>query len=197
MADISEKAILHRYLQSGRDAVLWKLEGLSSYDVRRPLVPTGTNLLGLVKHLAGVEIGYFGETFGRPFAEDLPWMAEDAEPNADMWATVAESEESIIDLYRRVWAHSDATIDELPLGAAGTVAWWADDRSRVSLQQVMVHVIADTQRHAGHADILRELIDGAVGLRRDNDNMPPADAGWWQSYRDRLEQTARDAGAPM
>lgn len=195
MTDLSEKAILHRYLRSGRDAVLWKLDGLSSYDVRRPVVPTGTNLLGLIKHLASVEAGYFGATFQRPFEGDMPWMAEDAEANADMWATSSESRESIIGLYRRVCAHSDATIDQLPLDAVGRVAWWAEDRSRVTLHQILVHMIAETQRHAGHADILRELIDGTVGLRQDNDNLPPVDAAWWQSYRDRLEQTARDAGA--
>ena len=65
------KAKLHEYLQTGRDALLWKLDGLSEYDVRRPVVPTGTNLLGLVKHVASVEAGYFGATFGRPFAEPL------------------------------------------------------------------------------------------------------------------------------
>src|SRR5690606_5799381 len=110
MSASDDKAVLHRYLRAGREAILWKLDGLSEYDVRRPLVPTGTNLLGLVKHLAGVEAGYFGETFARPFPEDLPWMEDDAETNADMWATPDESRESIIELYRRVMAHSDATI---------------------------------------------------------------------------------------
>ena len=76
---------LRRYLQRGREALLWKLDGLSEYDVRRPLVPTGTNLLGLVKHVASVESGYLGETFGRPFPEALPWLDDGAEANADMW----------------------------------------------------------------------------------------------------------------
>ena len=74
MADPDPKADLHRYLQRGREAVLWKLDGLSEYDIRRPMVPTGTNLLGLVKHLASVELGYFGEVFGRPSGEPLPWF---------------------------------------------------------------------------------------------------------------------------
>jgi len=81
------KADLHRYLQDAREALLWKLDGLSEYDIRRPLVPTGTNLLGLVKHVASVEFGYFGDCFGRPFDEPMPWLEDDAEPNADMWAT--------------------------------------------------------------------------------------------------------------
>jgi hypothetical protein len=107
MAGSDPKADLHRYLQIAREAVLWKLDGLSEYDVRRPMVPTGTNLLGLVKHLASVEQGYFGDTFGRPSGEALPWLEEDAEPNADMWATADESRQQIVDLYRRTWAHSD------------------------------------------------------------------------------------------
>ena len=93
------------------EALLWKLDGLSEYDVRRPLTPTGTNLLGLVKHVASVEAGYFGETFGRPFGEPLPWFDDGAEPNADMWATADESREDIVGLYQRAWAHSDATIE--------------------------------------------------------------------------------------
>src|ERR671928_2229485 len=98
MSEEDLKAQLRGYLQVGRDALLWKLEGLGEYDVRRPLVPTGTNLLGIVKHVASVEAGYFGETFGRPFDEPLPWLAEDAEPNADMWATAEESREDNVGL---------------------------------------------------------------------------------------------------
>ena len=101
------------YLQAGREALLWKLDGLSEYDIRRPMVPTGTNLLGLIKHVASVELGYFGDTFGRPSGERLPWLEDDAEPNADMWATAEESREQITGLYRRAWAHSDATIGAL------------------------------------------------------------------------------------
>ena len=117
MAGSDPKADLHRYLQTARDVLLWKLDGLSEYDVRRPLTPTGTNLLGLVKHVASVEFGYFGATFGRPADEPLPWYADDAEPNADMWATADETREQIVGLYRRAWAHSDATIAALALDA--------------------------------------------------------------------------------
>jgi uncharacterized damage-inducible protein DinB len=187
------KSDLHRYLQAARDALLWKLDGLSEYDIRRPLTPTGTNLLGLVKHVASVELGYFGETFSRPHGESLPWFVEDAEPNADLWATAGESREEIVGLYRRSWAHADATIDALALDAAGHVPWWQPERSEVTLHRILVHMIAETHRHAGHADIVRELIDGATGMRADNDNMPPVDEAWWESYRGRLEQTAREA----
>lgn len=185
---------LHRYLQAARDALLWKLDGLSEYEIRRPLTATGTNLLGLVKHLAGVEAGYFGETFGRPFGEPLPWMEDDAEDNADMWATADESRDDIVGLYRRVWQHADSTIDTLAVDATGRVPWWPDERSEVTLHQILVHVIAETNRHAGHADIVRELIDGEVGMRDGNLNLPSGDQEWWASYRKRLEQTARQAG---
>jgi uncharacterized damage-inducible protein DinB len=162
---VDEKAALRQYLQQGREVLLWKLEGASEYDVRRPLTPTGTNLLGLVKHVATVESGYLGAVFGRPFGEDLPWLADGAEPEADLWATGAESREPIAALYRRVGAHSDATIDALGLDAVGHVLWWPGDRSTPTLHRVLVHVIAETHRHASHADIVRELVDGTVGLR--------------------------------
>jgi uncharacterized damage-inducible protein DinB len=190
----SQKADLSRYLQIARDALLWKLDGLSEYDIRRPLVSTGTNLLGLVKHVASVEAGYLGDTFGRPFGEPLPWFDDDAEPNADMWATADESRDQIVRFYHRVWANSDETIEALPLDAEGQVAWWPEERRSVTLHRILLHMIAETNRHAGHADIVRELIDGTVGLRQDSDNMAPGDEAWWAAYRDRLERVAREAG---
>jgi uncharacterized damage-inducible protein DinB len=195
MTGSDPKTDLRRCLQDGRDALLWKLEGISEYDARRPVVPTGTNLLGLVKHVASVEAGYLGDTFGRPFDEPLPWLADSAEPNADMWATAEESRDQIVGLYHRVWAHSDATIDALPLDATGRVPWWPEDRSEVTLHRILVHMIAETHRHAGHADVVRELVDGAAGLRKSNDNMAPGDRAWWESYRSRLERAAREASS--
>ncbi|MGH3478490.1 MAG: DinB family protein [Pseudonocardiaceae bacterium] len=194
MTGSDAKADLCRYLQAAREALLWKLDGLSEYNIRRPMVPTGTNLLGLIKHVASVELGYFGDTFGRPSDEPLPWFEDDAEPNADMWATADESREQIVGLYRRAWAHAETTIDTLELDAIGHVPWWPDVRSEVTLHRILVHVIAETNRHAGHADIIRELIDGAVGLRDGNDNMAPGDQAWWESYRSRLERVAQEAG---
>ncbi|MFI9815427.1 DinB family protein [Saccharothrix variisporea] len=190
---MDQKSTLRRYLQSARDAILWKLDGVSEYDARRPVTPTGTNLLGLVKHLSAVEIGYFGESFDRPFPESFPWLADDAEPNSDLWATADESREDIVGLYRRVWAHSDATIETLDLDALAHVAWWPEGRNRVSLHFVLVHVISETSRHAGHADIVRETIDGAAGLRKDASNLPDDDPAWWESYRAKLERAAREA----
>ncbi|MGH3366664.1 MAG: DinB family protein [Nocardioidaceae bacterium] len=194
MTGSDPKADLHRYLKAGREAMLWKLDGLSEYDVRRPMTPTGTNLLGLVKHLASCELGYFGDTFARPSDVPKPWFEDDAGPNADMYATADESRESIVGLYHHARAHSDTTIDTLSLDAIGHVPWWVEDRREVTLHRILVHMIAETERHAGHADIVRELIDGATGLRKDNDNMPSSDQAWWDGYRHRLERVAREAG---
>ncbi len=194
MAQSDPKADLHRYLQIAREALLWKLEGLGDYDIRRPMTPTGTNLLGLVKHVASVEIGYFGETFGRPFEGSLPWFDEGAEPNADMWAAADESREYIVGLYHQSWAHADVTIESLPLDAVGQVPWWPEERREVTLHKILIHMIAETDRHAGHADIVRELIDGAAGLRVDNDNMAPGDSAWWDEYLRRLQTVAEQFG---
>jgi len=110
-----------------------------------------------------------------------------------MWATADESREEIVDLYHRVWVHSDATIASLELDAIGHVPWWPEEHSTVTLHRIVVHMIAETDRHAGHADIVRELIDGAAGLRDGNDNLPGGDAAWCENYRVRLEGAALDA----
>ncbi|MEU3411908.1 DinB family protein [Streptomyces sp. NPDC006658] len=196
MIESDPKADLLRYLREARDALVWKLDGLSEYDIRRPLTPTGTNLLGLVKHVAGVELGYFGDTFGRPFFEGEPppwWYTRETEPNADMWATADESREEIVGLYRRAWEHSDSTITTLALDATGHVPWWPEERREVTLHHALVRVLCDTQRHAGHADIVRELVDGSVGYAPDKGSLPPEDQAWWEGHRHRLERAARDA----
>ena len=189
-ADHDPKALLHRYLRVAREALLWKLDGLSEYDIRRPLVPTGTNLLGLIKHVASVSLDYFGTVFDRPGGEPMPWLDDDAVPNDDMWATADESREQILGLWERAWAHSDSTIDSLELDTIGHVPWWAPN-DEVTLQWILVHMVAEINRHAGQADIVRELIDGTAGLRADVDNLAPGDAAWWRAYRDRLDQVAQ------
>ncbi|ANS70319.1 hypothetical protein SLINC_8095 [Streptomyces lincolnensis] len=193
MTATEPKSDLRFYLQTARDALLWKLDGLSEYDIRRPLTPTGTNLLGLVKHTASMEVGYLGDTFARPFEEPLPWLDEDAEPNADMWATADQSRTYIVELYQRAWAHADATIEALPLETVGRVPWWPSGRDEVTLHHAAVRVIADTHRHAGHADILRESLDGAVGMNQGNTSMPSSDPAWWEKHRERLERAAEEA----
>lgn len=197
------KGTLKSYLQGGRESLLWKLDGLSEYDIRRPLVPTGTNLLGLVKHLAHSEFTWLGTTFGRPPPEPaaVAMTGEGRssktlrrEPNADMWARADESRERIAELYRRAWAHSDATIEGLELDAVGRVPHWPEHQNEVTLHQALVHLIVETQRHAGHADIIRELIDGAVGLLKDHANLPQVERDWWVGHHDRVQRAAEEAG---
>jgi uncharacterized damage-inducible protein DinB len=151
-----EKENLHFSLNRHRDVVLWKIEGLDDEDLRRPMTPSGTNLLGLVKHLAAVEYGWFCETFGRE-TEPLPFVEED--PDADLRVTAQEAAADIVAFYGRARAAADKAIEELDLEATGT-AWSGDT---VSLRWVLIHMIEETARHTGHMDILRELIDGATG----------------------------------
>jgi hypothetical protein len=193
MATNEDKDTLHQYLGEGRTALRWKLEGLGEYDLRRPLTPTGTNLLGLVKHVASMEALYFGEVFDLPFGESLPWLGDEAESNADFWATTEESAQDIIGFYDRACAHADATIAALDLHAIGHVRWWGG--AEVTLHKILVHMVAETHRHAGHADIVRELVDGEVGILPDDSNMVDEDEAWWAGYLERLEATARAAGS--
>jgi uncharacterized damage-inducible protein DinB len=186
------KSVLHRYLRLAREAMVWKCSGLSEYDLRRPLTATGTNLLGLVKHLASVEVGCFAWAFDRPLGETFWWLVDDAEPNADMWATEDEPSQEIFGVYERARAHADTTIEDLPLDGPGLVPW--REPSDVTLHEMLVHMIAETHRHLGQADILRESIDGSVGYYQENDNLPAMDKNWWTAYRDRLERVARQVG---
>jgi len=179
-------ADLQRYLQQGRDGLLRSLDGVPEYDARRPLVPSGTNLLGLVKHVAGVELGYLVESVGRE-APVLPWNADGSVwEGADMWALAGESRQYLVDLYRSVWALTDASIAELPLDAPASVAWWAAERRETTFGHLLVRVVAETAQHAGHADILRERFDGQGG--RDHDAM--GDEETWSEYVSRIQAAA-------
>ncbi|GAA4516363.1 MULTISPECIES: DinB family protein [Nonomuraea] len=192
MIDDFAKDNLHGRLRRDREALLWKLDGLSEYDARRPLTATGTNLLGLVKHVASVEARYFGEVFDRPSPEPLPrWQDSDG---SDLWATEDETRDQIIGFYRRTWEHSDATIVELPLDAPGHVPWWPEPYPNTNLFAVMVHVLGESNRHAGHADILREGLDGRTGMRPEHEKQIDEEAR--AAYRAKIEQVAR-AAAPM
>ena len=186
MIDELAKATLQEELQFTRQALVWKLDGLSEYDIRRPLTATGTNLLGLVKHLATWEARYLGEIFGRPFPEPLPrWQDSDG---SDLWVTPDETRNGIISFYQRAWEHADATITELPLDAPGHVPWWP--RPHVTLFTIVVHVLNDTTRHAGHADILREQLDGRTGVAAGYEEQidTAARAAHWA----RVEKAAQD-----
>ncbi|MGC5530239.1 DinB family protein [Streptomyces sp. SR-10] len=189
MIDKFAKDNLHSRLRRDRDALLWKLDGLSEYDARRPLTATGTNLLGLVKHLATVEARYFGEVFGCPFPEPLlRWQDHDG---SDQWAAEDETRDQIVGFYRRTWEHADATIDELPLDAPGHVPWWSEPHPNTNLFAVMTHVLSETVRHAGHADILREGLDGRTGLRAEHEQRIDEEAR--AAYCAKIERAARAA----
>lgn len=151
-----EKESLLASLDRHRDVVLWKLEGLDDEQLRRRMTPTGTSLLGLVKHLACVEYGWFCETFGRP-VEKIIQNPDD--PEEDLRIEPHESTADVLGYYQRARAAADQVVAELGVEEEGT-AWFGD---AVSMRWVLIHMIEETARHAGHMDILRELIDGAVG----------------------------------
>lgn len=185
MTDI--KQVLHERLAVARAAVLASVEGVGEHDLRRPLTPTGTNLIGLVKHLAGVEQVYFGDSFGRPAPDVLPWVADGAVwDGADMWATADESSEGIVALYRRACAHSDVTIAALDVDRSGQVPHWPDDKAATTLGYLLVWVVSETAQHAGHAEIVRELVDGRAGADTSGDGTD------WAAYTARV-QAAADA----
>ncbi len=185
-----DKAVLVTYLLRGRDALVWKLEGLSDLDVRRPLTPTATNLLGLVKHVAGVTAGYFGESWDRPLPEPLPWLDDGAEDGADMWATAEESRGDVLGLWHRAWAHALVTIESHHLHDRGTVAHWPEDRRHPTLLHLLTHMIAELERHAGQADILREQLDGAIGIRPGSGGTVSADGQLWATHHARVQAAA-------
>jgi hypothetical protein len=187
MIDQFAKEYLHSDLRDVRETMLWKLEGVGEYDARRPLTSTGTNLLGLIKHLTITEAWYFGEVFERPFPERLPY----ADRGADMWATEGEARVEIVERYKRVWEHSDATIAALDIDAPGHVPWWP--RPDVKLFNILVHVLTETNRHAGHADILREQLDGAVGTNAESAALHGRDATFWENHRAKVERAAKAA----
>jgi hypothetical protein len=188
MIDDFAKAYLHNDLRWIREVMVAKLDGLSEYDVRRPLTLSGTNLLGLIKHLATWEARYLGEVFDRPFPEPLPRWDDESQYDTAMWATEHETRAEIIDRYRRVWDHADATINALPIDAPGHVPWWP--RPDVKLFNVLVHRLTETSRHAGHADILREQLDGTVGDSGASVTQP-ADAAFWADQWARIERAAK------
>jgi hypothetical protein len=180
---------LHRYPQEGRDCVVRSLEGLSEYDVRRPPVPSGTNLLGLVKHLTGIELGYLGACVGRPSPVTLPWEDDGSVwQSGDMWATADQSRDYLLDLYRRAWQHSDESLETLTLDAPASVLWWPEDHRETTFGELVVRVLDETAHHAGHCDVVRELIDGRGG----GDQGDIGDEAWWTAYVAKI-QAAADA----
>ncbi|HET6707338.1 DinB family protein [Amycolatopsis sp.] len=189
MIDEFAKNYLHGDLREIREEMIGKLDGLGEYDIRRPLTATGTNLLGLVKHLTLTEARYFGDIFGRPYPEPMPRWDDLEARGKDMWATEHETRAEIIDGYRRAWQHSDATIAELAIDAPGHVPWWP--RPDVLLFNILVHVLTETNRHAGHADILREQLDGSLATDGHRD------AEFWAARHAAVERAAQAAKSPL
>ncbi len=178
---------LQRYLQEARDGVLASLDGLSEYGMRRPMTPSGTNLLGIVKHLTGVEFAYLGDSVGRPAPVSLPWVEDESIwDGADMWAAAGEGSEYLIGLYRTAWQHSDESISLLDLGAPARVAWWPAERQQTTFGSLLVRVVAETAQHAGHCDIVRESIDGRA--RSGHDEI--GDKPFWEAYVARIQAAA-------
>ncbi len=184
MPDLKDE--LHRKLQAGRATLVSKLEDLSEYDRRRPMTPTGTNLLGLVKHLAGLEYLYLGESLGHPAPETMSWIADGSIwQGADMWARPDESSDYITGLYGRACAHADGVIASLDLDAPATVPHWPSDRRDTTLGVLLIRMVAETAEHAGHADIVRELIDGKGGP-----DQKDIDDETWRAYVAQVQAAA-------
>jgi uncharacterized damage-inducible protein DinB len=178
---MDEKDWLLDRLTSVREALLWKLEGLGEAEARRPRTPTGTNLAGLVKHCSIVEQGYFGHILGRDPRIVMSWSDPDPQPNAELFLSADERIAQVIEDYRRVAAYVDATVRELPLDTPAVVPWWGSDP--VTLRALLVHVLSEVARHAGHADILREQLDATAGQRPGSDGLEVPPEGWASHVR--------------
>ena len=188
MTAFAISADLQHYLQEGRDAMVRALDGLCEYDVRQPMTRTGTNLLGLVKHLTGVELGYLSTSVGRP-APSLPWEEDGSVwEDGDMWARADESREWVLGLYRTAWEHTDRSVADLPLDHPAAPPWWPEETRSTTFGHLLVRVVAETAQHAGHADILRETIDGRAG----GDPQRLGDDAHWARYVAQV-QAAADA----
>ena len=147
---------LVRYLDTYRGIIVFKAKGVERSTGIEPLVPSGTSLLGIVKHLAYVERWWFQAVLGQREVE-FPWSEDD--PDADWKIEPEESVDDIIDLYLGECAESQAILEEI--GSLDDLFPQGDDE--ISARRVVIHMIEETARHAGHADILRELIDGSTG----------------------------------
>ncbi len=151
----SERELLTTFLDYHRQTLLWKAEGLSDADLRRMMTPSGLSLLGLIKHLAYVERSWFQHVFA---GEDVsfPWTKED--PEADFRIESDETTQAIFTLYQ---AEAKRSREIVAASSLDDTAHRGKDKP--SLRWIMIHMIEETARHNGHADLMREAIDGQTG----------------------------------
>lgn len=186
-------AQLREYLNDAREAILWKCEGLSDAQARKPLTPTGTHVMGLLLHLALTESQYFISCLGREIENPIIRgiiNAEDAQG-----AFLPPPKLTLVDvvkIYRETTAAADAVLDELELDSPAVVQWWIKHR-HTTVERLLVHMIAESHRHAGHLDIVREQLDGFVGLRPSAPNIPDLTPAQWEEQRHRLKELADGA----
>lgn len=192
----STATLLREYLNDAREAVIFKAAKLSEELARRPMTPTGTHILGVVHHLAVTEYGYFGLCLNRNVDNEyISKLLEIDDPQADFLPPAEFSVAQIIDLYRQSISFAETGFDQLELESPAEVPWWNKHR-RTTLERLMVHMIAETSRHAGHLDIVRELLDGLAGLRPEAMNLPDYSPDQWLEQRRVIEDIARRKVTP-
>ena len=152
----SERELLIEYLDWYRAAIHRKIEGASDETLRKKIVPSETTLLGIVKHLAWVEIWWFQMVLS---GRKVRYPGSKDDRDADWRIESHETTEEIVAFYRDACAESRRIVDE-----AQDLDMESKRRGTTyNLRRIMIHMIEETARHAGHADILRELIDGTTG----------------------------------
>lgn len=155
-----ERPMLESFLDHYREVVVAKVRGVSEDDARRRLVPSLTTLGGLLRHLRRAEMSWFEHRLPATPLEDLPylqWVLEDQD--RDFLVQPEDTVASLIADYQHQCDRSREIAGNHGLDHVVT----HPERGRLSLRWIYIHMIEETARHAGHADILREQIDGAVG----------------------------------
>ncbi|MGP5015737.1 DinB family protein, partial [Glutamicibacter ardleyensis] len=180
------------YLNEARSTVLWKCEALSEELARRPMTPTGTHMLGIVHHLAVTEYGYFGECLGLlPNDDHVLELLQSEDSQIDFLPPADYSVQDVLELYRKSVAFAEAALDNLELASPAVIPWWSIHRHS-TVEHLIVHMIAETSRHAGQLDIVRELLDGQVGLREQALNLPSYSSAQWQEQYSHLQQLSQE-----
>ncbi|MFC8038880.1 DinB family protein [Paenarthrobacter sp. NPDC057355] len=184
------RAQLREYLNDAREAILWKCEGLSDAQARTPLTPTGTHVMGLLLHLAVTESQYFISCLGREIENAvIRHVIEADDAQADFLPPPGMTLADAVKIYRETIDAADAVLDEVELNSPAVVEWWIKHRN-TTVERLLVHMIAESHRHAGHLDIVREQLDGFVGLRPSAPNIPDLTPGQWEEQQLRLQELA-------